>query len=100
GGGGGGRGAGELNLRIGEVKVGDVVRIRPGERTPADGTVVSGRSGVDQSLVTGESLPIEKSEGNSVIGGSINGTGALLVRITAIGGGSFLNKVNGQRREG
>jgi len=83
-------------LPIEEVKVGDVVRIRPGERIPADGTVVSGRSGVDQSLVTGESLPIEKSEGNSVIGGSINGTGALLVKITAIGEGSFLNQVIGQ----
>jgi len=90
------RGAQELELPIEEVKVGDVVRIRPGERIPADGTVVSGRSGVDQSLVTGESLPIEKSEGNSVIGGSINGTGALLVKITAIGEGSFLNQVIGQ----
>ena len=87
------RGAQELELPIEEVKVGDVVRIRPGERIPADGTVVSGRSGVDQSLVTGEPLPIEKSEGNSVIGGSINGTGTLLVKITAIGEGSFLNQV-------
>src|SRR6516162_5702397 len=87
------RGAQELELPIEEVKVGDLVRIRPGERIPADGTVVSGRSGVDQSLVTGEPLPIEKSEGTSVIGGSINGTGTLLLKITAIGEGSFLNQV-------
>jgi len=87
------RGARELELPIEEVKVGDIVRIRPGERIPADGIVISGRSGVDQSLVTGEPLPIEKSEGNSVIGGSINGTGTLLVKITAIGEGSFLNQV-------
>src|SRR5262249_8359809 len=90
------RGARELELPIEEVKVGDVVRIRPGERIPADGTVVSGRSGVDQSLVTGESLPIEKSEGNSVIGGSLNGTRPLLACVTALLGGSFLNQVIGQ----
>ena len=87
------RGTQEFELAIEEVRVGELVRIRPGERIPADGTIVSGRSAVDQSLVTGESLPIEKSEGGSVIGGSINGTGTLLVKITAIGEGSFLNQV-------
>jgi heavy metal translocating P-type ATPase len=55
--------------------------------------VVGGRSGVDQSLVTGESIPVAKNEGDSVIGGSINGTGTLLVRVTAIGEGSFLSQV-------
>src|SRR5262249_54474531 len=69
------------------------VRVRPGERIPCDGIVVGGRSGVDQSLVTGESVPIEKSEGDSVIGGSINGTGTLLVKVAAIGEGSFLSQV-------
>jgi len=83
----------EIELPIEEVRVGDLVRIRPGERIPADGTVVNGHSGVDQSLVTGESLPVEKAEGDSVIGGSINGIGTLLVKITAIGEGSFLNQV-------
>ena len=87
------RGSQEVELPIEDVKVGDLVRIRPGERIPADGTVVNGHSGVDQSLVTGESIPIEKAEGDSVIGGSINGTGTLLVKITAIGEGSFLNQV-------
>jgi heavy metal translocating P-type ATPase len=87
------RGTQEFELPIEDVKVGDLVRIRPGERIPADGTVVSGHSAVDQSLVTGESLPIEKSEGGSVIGGSINGTGTLLLKITAIGEGSFLNQI-------
>jgi Cu+-exporting ATPase len=87
------RGAQEVQLPIEDVKVGDLVRIRPGERIPADGTVVNGRSGVDQSLVTGESIPIEKAEGDRVIGGSINGTGALVVTITAIGEGSFLHQV-------
>ncbi len=87
------RGTQELELPIEDVKVGDLVRIRPGARIPADGTVVNGRSAVDQSLVTGESVPIEKAEGDSVIGGSINGTGTLLVKIAAVGEGSFLHQV-------
>jgi len=83
----------EIELPIEEVMVGDFVRIRPGERIPADGTVVSGHSGVDQSLVTGEAIPVEKVEGDSVIGGSINGTGTLLVKIAVVGEGSFLSQV-------
>ncbi|MBN8901435.1 MAG: copper-translocating P-type ATPase [Rhodospirillales bacterium 69-11] len=87
------RGTQEIEMPIEDVAVDDLVRIRPGERVPADGTVVEGRSGVDQSLVTGESIPVEKVKGDSVIGGSINGTGTLLVQITAIGEGSFLSQV-------
>src|SRR5262245_48711919 len=87
------RGSEEIELPIEELKVGDVVRIRPGERIPADGSVASGHSSVDQSLVTGESIPVEKVEGDSVIGGSINGTGTLLVKITVVGEGSFLSQV-------
>jgi Cu+-exporting ATPase len=87
------RDAQELELPIEEVKVGDLVRVRPGERVPVDGMVISGYSGVDQSLVTGEAIPVEKAEGDSVIGGSINGTGTLLVKITAVGEGSFLHQV-------
>src|SRR6266446_1678667 len=87
------RGTQELELPIEEATVGDVVRVRPGERIPADGTVVSGHSGVDQSLVTGEAVPVGKAEGDAVIGGSINGTGTLVVKITAVGEGSFLHQV-------
>src|SRR5262249_13802825 len=87
------QGSRELELPIEKVEVGDHVRVRPGERIPCDGIVDGGRSGVDQSLVTGESVPIEKSEGDSVIGGSINGTGTLLVKAAAIGEGSFLSQV-------
>lgn len=83
----------ELEVPIEAVKVGDHVRIRPGERIPTDGVVVSGHSGVDQSLVTGESLPVERREGDAVIGGSINGTGTLLVKTAAVGEGSFLHQV-------
>ena len=83
----------EVELPIEQVATGDLVRVRPGERIPVDGTVVSGHSGVDQSLVTGESLPVAKAEGDAVIGGSINGTGTLLVRVTAIGDESFLHQI-------
>src|SRR6516164_1170088 len=87
------RGEGEVELPIEQVVVGDLVRVRPGERIPVDGAVISGHSGVDQSLVTGESLPVAKAEGDAVIGGSINGTGTLLIKVTAVGEESFLHQI-------
>ena len=83
----------ESELPIQAVVLGDLVRIRPGERVPVDGEVVSGHSAVDQALVTGEPIPVEKRDGDTVIGGSINGTGTLLVKVTAVGEESFLHKV-------
>jgi heavy metal translocating P-type ATPase len=83
----------EEEIPIEQVKVGDTVRIRPGERIPVDGEVISGHSAVDESFVTGEPMPVEKGQGCKVVGGSINGTGALLVRVTAIGEESFLQQV-------
>lgn len=83
----------EIEIRIEEVVLGDLVRVRPGERVPVDGTVVDGRSAVDQSLVTGEPLPVERAAGDSVIGGSMNGLGTLLVRVTAVGEAGFLQHV-------
>jgi len=83
----------EREVAIGEVMVGDQVRVRPGERIPVDGQVVSGHSSVNQALVTGESVPVEKTEGDAVIDGSINGLGTLLVRVTAVGEESFLRQV-------
>ena len=87
------RGGTEALIGIEEVVVGDVVRIRPGERIPVDGTVIDGRSAVDQSLVTGEPLPVEREAQDSVIGGSMNGLGTLLVRVSAVGAESFLSRV-------
>lgn len=83
----------EEEVPVEEVNSGDLVRVRPGESIAVDGEVVEGASGVDESLVTGESIPKEKKLGDSVIGGSINQTGALLVRVTKIGGESFLQQV-------
>jgi heavy metal translocating P-type ATPase len=83
----------EREVGIDEVAVGDLVRVRPGERVPVDGEVVGGHSAVDQSLVTGEPVPVEKAAGDRVIGGSINGLGVLLIRVTAVGEASFLQQV-------
>ncbi|MBW3644099.1 MAG: cation-translocating P-type ATPase [Actinobacteria bacterium] len=83
----------ELEVSIAEVVVGDLVRVRPGERVPVDGQVMSGHSAVDQSLVTGEPVPVERSQGDPVIGGSINTSGTLLVRVDAVGDESFLAQV-------
>lgn len=83
----------EVDVPVEQVKVGELVRIRPGERLPVDGTVAEGRSSVDLSLVTGEPMPVDRGSGEAVVGGSINGTGTLLVRVTAIGEESFLQRV-------
>lgn len=89
----------ETEVPIEQVQPGDLVRIRPGESIPVDGEVVEGRSGVDQSLVTGESIPEEKTVGDEVIGGSVNQTGTLLVRVIRVGAESFLQQVARQVEE-
>ncbi|MDE3074718.1 MAG: cation-translocating P-type ATPase [Chloroflexota bacterium] len=83
----------EMEMPVAEVQAGDIVTIRPGERVPVDGVVVSGSSAIDQSLVTGEPMPEDKREGDEVIGGSVNQTGALTVRATRVGEESFLAQV-------
>jgi heavy metal translocating P-type ATPase len=83
----------EEEVPIEEVKKGDLVRVRPGESIPVDGEVVKGTSSVDESLVTGESMPVEKLPGDEVIGGSVNLTGSIVVRVTRVGEESFLQQV-------
>ncbi len=83
----------EVELPIEQVHPGDRVRVRPGERIPVDGVVVEGVSAVDESIVTGEPLPVDKEPGQEVIGGSINQTGTLLVQATRVGSESFLYRV-------
>lgn len=73
-----------------EVQVGDLILIKPGEKVPVDGEVLEGQSAVDEALVTGESVPVEKSAGDEVIGGSVNTTGALTVRATKVGSDTVL----------
>ena len=83
----------EHDVPLDSVGVGDVVRVRPGERVPADGTVTDGRGSVDESMVTGEPVPVEKTAGDAVVGGTVNGTGGLLVRVDRVGGGTLLARV-------
>ena len=83
----------EETIPLEQVCVGDLVRIRPGGRVPVDGEVVSGESDVDESLVTGEPVPVEKRAGDRTVSGSLNGHGTLLVRATVVGEESFLRHV-------
>jgi heavy metal translocating P-type ATPase len=83
----------ESEVALSEVVLGDTVRVRPGERVPVDGVVVEGHSALDQSHVTGEPVPVEAVAGDSVIGGSINTTGTLVVKVSAVGDESFLAQV-------
>jgi Cu+-exporting ATPase len=83
----------EIEVPVDEVRMGDHVRIRPGERVPLDGRVLFGSSGVNEAMVTGEPMPVEKREGDEVIGGSVNQTGTLTVKVTKVGEDSFLAQV-------
>ncbi len=75
------------------LRLDDVVMVRPGQRVPADGRIVEGRSHLDESAITGESLPVARETGQSVIGGTLNGEGLLLVRTTAVGAESALSRI-------
>ncbi|HVL65591.1 MAG TPA: heavy metal translocating P-type ATPase [Actinomycetota bacterium] len=83
----------ERMVPIEEVGVGDLVRIRPGEKIPVDGEVVDGASAVDESMLTGESIPIDKAPGDQVVGATLNSSGVLTVRATAVGADSALAQI-------
>lgn len=84
------RGKEEVEVDISELKIGDVMIIKPGEKIPTDGVVVKGESAVDESMVTGESLPVDKLKGSNVIGATINQDGILYVKANKIGKDTFL----------
>ncbi len=81
------------DLPIEMVREGDVVVVRPGERIPVDGRIISGRSAVDESMITGESMPVARTEGDPVIGGTINGTGSFRYTATTLGADSVLARI-------
>ena len=83
-------GGAESDVPLDLVQAGDVLRVRPGERVPADGVVAEGRSAVDESLLTGEPLPVAKEPGAKLIGGTVNGTGSLLMRAEQVGSATLL----------
>jgi P-type Cu+ transporter len=78
---------------LAEVKVGDVLRVRPGDKVPIDGTVVEGRSAVDEAMLTGEPIPVEKTKGDRVTGGTLNGTGSFDMRVDRTGAETTLAQV-------
>lgn len=83
----------EAQIPIEEVTLGDLLLVRPGERIPVDGVIVEGYSSIDQSMITGESLPVEKKTGDEVIGGTINKTGLLKIKATKVGSDTMLSQI-------
>ena len=83
----------EVDVPTGDVLVGDLIRIRPGERVPVDGAVVDGASTVDESMLTGESLPVDKTAGATVFGGTVNRTGSFVFRATRVGSETTLARI-------
>ncbi len=83
----------EVPVPTSEVVPGDLIRVRPGQRVPVDGEILDGRSALDESLVTGESLPVERAAGEAVVAGSVNGDGSLLVRAAGTGSDTVLGRI-------
>jgi len=83
----------EEEVQLDQVKVGDRLRVRPGEKVPVDATVLEGRSSVDESMVTGESMPVTKETGAKVIGGTINQSGALIIKAEKVGRDTMLSQI-------
>jgi Cu+-exporting ATPase len=83
----------EQDVPLDQVQVGDLLRVRPGEKIPVDGTVVEGGSSVDESMVTGEPIPVEKTENSKVTGSTVNGTGSFLMRAERVGADTLLAQI-------
>ncbi len=83
----------ENDVPLQNIQVGNHLRVRPGEKMPVDGVVVEGRSAVDESMITGESIPIEKAAGDKVIGATVNGTGGLVIEARRVGGDTLLAQI-------
>jgi len=83
----------EADIALADIQVGDCIRVRPGEKVPTDGSVIEGRSAVDESMVTGEAIPIQKAEGAKLVGGTINGTGSLVMKTERVGADTLLAQI-------
>jgi P-type Cu+ transporter len=83
----------ETDVPLDQVRVGDLLRVRPGEKVPVDGVVVEGSSSVDESMVTGEPIPVEKHANDSIIGATVNTTGSLVMRAERVGAGTLLSQI-------
>ncbi|WP_206078366.1 heavy metal translocating P-type ATPase [Poseidonocella sp. HB161398] len=87
--------AGEEDVPLDQVAAGDLLRVRPGESVPVDGTVTEGRSAVDESMITGEPVPVEKTEGEPVTGGTLNKSGSFVMRAESVGADTTLSRIVG-----
>ena len=83
----------EVDIPIEEVRLGDIIRVRPGEKIPVDGVITSGESSIDESMVTGESIPVDKHKGDTVIGATINKSGTFLYKATKVGQDTMLSQI-------
>src|SRR3546814_512126 len=83
----------EEEISVEDVKIGDLVRVRPGERVSVDGRLIEGATSVDESMLTGESMPVSKDAGDKLTGGSINGDGLVLIETTAVGAETTLARI-------
>lgn len=83
----------EVLKTVNQLKIGDIVRVRPGERIPIDGMIIRGESTVDESIITGESIPVDRKTGNNVVGGSVNLYGSIDLEVTRIGEKTFLQQI-------
>lgn len=83
----------EKEILLEQVKVDDLLRVRPGERVPVDGEVIEGKSSIDESMITGESIPVEKEVGSHIIGGTLNIAGSFIMRATKVGEGTVLSQI-------
>jgi len=83
----------EADIALADIQVGDRIRVRPGEKIPTDGSVIEGHSAVDESMVTGEAIPIEKTDGAKLVGGTINGTGSLVMKAERVGADTLLAQI-------
>lgn len=83
----------ETDVALETVKIGDLLRVRPGDKIPVDGVLTEGRSSVDESMVTGESIPVQKEAGSQVVGGTVNGTGSFVLRAERVGSETLLAQI-------
>ncbi len=83
----------EIDLPIEQVEIGNIIRVRPGEKIPVDGEIIDGQSSIDESMITGESIPVEKQKGDTIIGATINKHGTFLYKATKIGSDTMLSQI-------
>ncbi len=83
----------EIDIPIDQVQIGDIIRVRPGEKIPADGEIIEGESSIDESMVTGESIPVDKAKGDVVVGSTINKSGTFMYKATKVGSDTMLAQI-------